>query len=67
MPRAPLYHPIRRAPGFKSICFSHLPRSVCTFASDQHFIWRQPIALTLCQLVSGLLQRVYQSFELPHQ
>jgi len=43
-----------------------LPRSVCTFASDQHFIRIKPVALTPRHLFTGLLQRVYQPFELPH-
>jgi hypothetical protein len=36
------------------------------FAARQHFIGRQPVALTLRHRFSRLLQRVYELFELLH-
>ena len=37
------------------------------FAARQHFIRRQPVALTLRHRLSGFLQREYELFELLHQ
>ena len=64
--RARSDHPVGRTPRLTSVYLGRLPSSVCTLAARQHFIGRQPVALTLRHLFSGLLQCVYQLFELQH-